>query len=398
MRLLCIIFIFFASLFGMQDATMVVSNEALSLPKLKIIDKSGNINQRLKDNFYSVLKSDFKVTAAYELDETSYDFVFEYSLLQTSNSIEIKGVLKDKNGKQIYTKSLVSNDVNNYVFLAHNYIVEFAKEMKLDDVSWMNQKIIFAKKISSKKSSIVIADYTLSYQKPIITTGLNLFPKWADNAQSSFYYSDYSGKNIVLYRYDILTGKKEAIMNGYGMLVVTDVSKDGGKILVTMAPNDQPDIYLYNVINRTSKKITDYKGIDVSGKFIKNDSAIVFVSDRLGYPNVFMQDIGSFSSVKPMVFKGKNNSSISTYDNYIVYSSREDSATFNLYLMSLNTDYIRQLTLNGKNVFPNYSHNGNSILFLKHLGNQSSVVVLRIEQNLAFSFALKAGLIHSFDW
>lgn len=398
MRLLCTIFIFFASLFGMQDATMVVSNEALSLPKLKIIDKSGNINQRLKDNFYSVLKSDFKVTAAYELDETNYDFVFEYSLLQTSNSIEIKGVLKDKNGKQIYTKSLVSNDVNNYVFLAHNYIVEFAKEMKLDDVSWMNQKIIFAKKISSKKSSIVIADYTLSYQKPIITTGLNLFPKWADNAQSSFYYSDYSGKNIVLYRYDILTGKKEAIMNGYGMLVVTDVSKDGGKILVTMAPNDQPDIYLYNVINRTSKKITDYKGIDVSGKFIKNDSAIVFVSDRLGYPNVFMQDIGSFSSVKPMVFKGKNNSSISTHDNYIVYSSREDSATFNLYLMSLNTDYIRQLTLNGKNVFPNYSHNGNSILFLKHLGNQSSVVVLRIEQNLAFSFALKAGLIHSFDW
>lgn len=398
MRLLCTIFIFFASLFGMQDATMVVSNEALSLPKLKIIDKSGNINQRLKDNFYSVLKSDFKVTAAYELDETNYDFVFEYSLLQTSNSIEIKGVLKDKNGKQIYTKSLVSNDVSNYVFLAHNYIVEFAKEMKLDDVSWMNQKIIFAKKISSKKSSIVIADYTLSYQKPIITTGLNLFPKWADNAQSSFYYSDYSGKNIVLYRYDILTGKKEAIMNGYGMLVVTDVSKDGGKILVTMAPNDQPDIYLYNVINRTSKKITDYKGIDVSGKFIKNDSAIVFVSDRLGYPNVFMQDIGSFSSVKPMVFKGKNNSSISAYDNYIVYSSREDSATFNLYLMSLNTDYIRQLTLNGKNVFPNYSHNGNSILFLKHLGNQSSVVVLRIEQNLAFSFALKAGLIHSFDW
>lgn len=398
MRLLCTIFIFFASLFGMQDATMVVSNEALSLPKLKIVDKSGNINQRLKDNFYSVLKSDFKVTAAYELDETNYDFVFEYSLLQTSNSIEIKGVLKDKNGKQIYAKSLVSNDVNNYVFLAHNYIVEFAKEMKLDDVSWMNQKIIFAKKISSKKSSIVIADYTLSYQKPIITTGLNLFPKWADNAQSSFYYSDYSGKNIVLYRYDILTGKKEAIMNGYGMLVVTDVSKDGGKILVTMAPNDQPDIYLYNVINRTSKKITDYKGIDVSGKFIKNDSAIVFVSDRLGYPNVFMQDIGSFSSVKPMVFKGKNNSSISAYDNYIVYSSREDSATFNLYLMSLNTDYIRQLTLNGKNVFPNYSHNGNSILFLKHLGNQSSVVVLRIEQNLAFSFALKAGLIHSFDW
>lgn len=397
MRVIFVIFIFFASVFAV-DATMVVSNEALSLPKLKIVDKTGNINQGLKSNFNMVLKSDFKVSAAYEVIENDiYDFVFEYNLLQNQSTLTINGTLKDKSGKQIYNKSLSSNDISDYVFLSHNYIADFAKDMNFDDLSWMRQKIIFAKKISAKRSSIVIADYTLKYQKTIISSGLNLFPKWADNAQSSFYYSDYSNKNIVLYKYDMLTGKKSQILSGNGMLVVTDVSKDGNKFLVTMAPNDQPDIYVYDMTSKNLKRVTDYKGIDVSGKFIKNDNAVVFVSDRLGYPNVFMQNIGS-SSVTQMVYQGKNNSSISTYDNYIVYSSREDSATFNLYLMSLDSEYVRQLTANGKNIFPKFSQNGNSILFIKLLGGQSSIAVLRINQNLAFNFALRDGLIHSLDW
>lgn len=98
------------------------------------------------------------------------------------------------------------------------------------------------------------------------------------------------------------------------------------------------------------------------------------------------------------MYKGKNNSSIGTYGDYVVYSSRDDSSTFNLYLMSLKNNYIRQLTANGKNIFPKFSHNGNSILFIKTLGGQNSITILRINQNLSFNFALKAGMIHSIDW
>ena len=59
------------------------------------------------------------------------------------------------------------------------------------------------------------------------------------------------------------------------------------KLVLTMAPNSQPDIYVYNTETKLKKRITKYAGIDVGGNFVENDTKIVFVSDRLKYPNIF---------------------------------------------------------------------------------------------------------------
>lgn len=61
-----------------------------------------------------------------------------------------------------------------------------------------------------------------------------------------------------------------------GMIVCSDVSKDGNKLLLTMAPKDQPDIYLYDLQTRKITKITDYPGIDVNGNFIDDDKRIAY--------------------------------------------------------------------------------------------------------------------------
>lgn len=267
MRYMIFIFLLIVKLFS-SDATMIVSNEILSLPKLKIVDKTTSTDRMLKDNFYSVLKSDFMVSAAYDVSDNEYDFIFEYNLFKENNLIALNGVMKDKSGKIVYSKKM-SNNENSYVFLAHNYIVDFAQTMGFDDLSWMKQKVVFSQKVNPKKSNIIISDYTLSDRKIVISNGLNIFPKWCDNTQTSFYYSDYTTDDIVLYKYNLLTGEKVKILNGKGMLVVTDVNKDGSKIVVTMAPNDQPDIYIYDVSSKKTKKVTNYHGIDVSGKFVK---------------------------------------------------------------------------------------------------------------------------------
>ena len=83
------------------------------------------------------------------------------------------------------------------------------------------------------------------------------------------------------------------------MTIVSDVSKDGSKLLVTNAPKGQPEIYLYS--SGSLRAITDYNGIDVSGNFVDNDSRVVFVSDRLGYPNIFVTGIDG-GNVQQMVY------------------------------------------------------------------------------------------------
>ena len=186
------------------------------------------------------------------------------------------------------------------------------------------------------------------------------------------------------------------------MIVASDVSQDGTKLLLTMAPNDQSDIYLYDTINKSLKRVTTFSGIDVNGNFVDNDSRVVFVSDRLGYPNVFATSING-GAVEQMVFHGKNNNSISTFENYVVYSSRESAneytqKTFNIYLISTKSDYVRQLTADGVNTYPRFSSDGGSIVFIKSIGDSSAVGIIRVNENRSFQFPLRIGKLQSIDW
>ena len=97
---------------------------------------------------------------------------------------------------------------------------------------------------------------------------------------------------------------------------------------------------------------------------------IVFISNRLGYPNVFSKRLGS-SEVEQMIYYGKSNSACSAHGEYIVYKARESSNafsknTFNLHLISTKTDFIRRLTATGINEFPRFSKDGDAVLFIKN--------------------------------
>ncbi|MEE6532725.1 Tol-Pal system protein TolB, partial [Campylobacter coli] len=91
---------------------------------------------------------------------------------------------------------------------------------------------------------------------------------------------------------------------------------------------------------------------------------------------------------------------VSTYKDFLVYSSREPNqvGVFNIYLMSINSTGIRQFTANGKNLFPRFSSDGGSIVFIKYLGAQSALGVIRVNANKTFYFPLKVGKIQSIDW
>ena len=201
---------------------------------------------------------------------------------------------------------------------------------------------------------------------------------------------------------NLFTNRLETILKSDGMIVCSDVSNDGTQLVLTMAPNSQPDIYVYNTISKIKTRITKYSGIDIGGNFIENNTKIVFVSDRLKYPNIFAKKIGQ-NGVERLIYHGKNNSQSTTSDDYIVYSSRESdnefgANVFNLYLMSTKSDYVRRLTTNGRNQFPKFSSNGESILFIKSSNNKSYLGIIRVNYNKSFLFPLKTGKLQSIDW
>ncbi|MGI8041171.1 Tol-Pal system protein TolB [Campylobacter coli] len=403
MKKIVTVFLIFLGILWAEDPVIDVVNSGVVLPKIIVKDNSNLSDINLKRSFYNIIVNDLKVSSNFEVvsdaSSEAANYTFEYDLSKNGNALNLHVKIK-AGGLEKSSQTYALNSVEQYPFLAHKSVKASVNALGLAPVEWMDHKILIARNSSSKKSQIIVADYTLTYQKVIIDGGLNLFPKWGNKEQSIFYYTAYDHDRPTLYRYDLRTNKASKILASGGMVVASDVSLDGSKLLVTMAPKDQPDVYLYDLNSKNLTQLTNYSGIDVNGNFIGvDDSKFVFVSDRLGYPNIFIQNLNN-GSAEQAVFHGKNNSAVSTYKDFLVYSSREPNqvGVFNIYLMSINSTGIRQFTANGKNLFPRFSSDGGSIVFIKYLGAQSALGVIRVNANKTFYFPLKVGKIQSIDW
>ncbi len=418
-----LLFLMISVTLSAYDATIEIVKKIDRKPHIAVADATeAPIERTMKRKLLKLLIGDLKVTTHFDVDDSftklpyeensgvaqlakeGVELVVKVKLEKQSSGKLVASVrlINAKNLSLLYEKFYTIGKTKRYPFLAHNIAIDINDFTGAPPVNWMRKYVIFAMYIKPGKSDILVSDYTLTFKKRIVRGGLNLFPKWANKKQDAFYYTSFSGREPTLYRVDIYTGAKKRIASSPGMMVCSDVSRDGSKLLVTMAPYDQPDIYLLDLHKRIKKRLTRYSGIDVSGNFVDNETKIVFISERLGYPNIFAKDIAG-GPVEQMVYHGKNNSSCSTFGKYIVYSSREGKSafgfnTFNLYLISTQTDYIRKLTTSGKNLFPRFGDDGETILFIKYINGGTALGVLRLNANKSFLFPLRTGKIQSIDW
>lgn len=399
-----------------NDATIEVIKKVDSLPTLAVEDSSISYDDTFKLKFFKTVVSDLNVISLFNVDRhhrvthfndtdvlvenINMNYVLRYKMFEDDNgalNVKLKMI---KNSDIVFSKNYRIGNKDVYMFVSHAIAYDINKFMGAPSVEWMKRKVVFSRVTEPQKSEIVIADYTLAYQHVVIKGGFNLFPKWANKEQSGFYYTSLNGKKPTLKHVELSSGKSSNVISSDGMMICSDVSNNSNELLLTMAPKGQPDIYLYNVSTKKYTRVTKYRGIDVSGQFM-NDS-IVFVSDRLGYPNVFSKNIDN-DEVEQMVYYGKSNSACSVNGEYIVYKARESSNafsknTFNLHLISTNTDFIRRLTATGVNEFPRFSKDGDAILFIKNYKAQSSLGIIRLNHNKNYLFPLKYGKIQSMDW
>lgn len=421
-KIVFILLICFSNLLFAVDAKLEIIKKSQNLPKIVISIASDAKDTQLLSKVKKVISKDLKVSGHFEvlniekksdynkkpdmlfLSRKGADLYLNINVQRTGfGAFVLETKLYDVNTKVLaLNKTFSTKYEDRYPFLSHRVAISINKYLKAPSIDWMDKFIIFSVYKDAKKADILIGDYTLTYQKTIVRGGLNVFPKWANAKQDSFYYTTYNRGLPTIVKASLFTGKKKVVMKSEGMIVASDVSSDGSKILITASPKGQPDIYLYDTKRKVSQKLTSYKGIDVGAHFVEDDKKIVFVSDRLKYPNIFSKSIKG-RGVQRLVYHGRNNSSATTHKNYVVYSSRDKinefgKKSFNLYLMSTKSDFLRRLTSSGVNQFPKFSNDGESILHLKNVGTRSYLGIIRLNYNKSFTFPLSSGKIQSIDW
>jgi TolB protein len=396
------------------DATFKISTDIEQRTRISMIDSSVSKSER----FFKTFLSDFKISGHFLADKKHHvgelssnsipasvkksSYILKYNLSQSTGSKLVVRLLQSSTGREIFTKSYAIPDTQKVAFLIHKAVSDVNNVLKYPDISWINRYIVYATYTGSGRSEIRLSDYTFSYRKTLIKGGLNLFPKWADASQRNIYYTSYRDVKPTLYKLNIYSGAKQKIVSSEGMLVCSDVSANGSKLLLTMAPHGQADIYELNLGSKSKTRITKFSGIDVNGRYANNEKSIVFVSNRLGYANVFKKSIHS-SATSQVVYHGRNNNACDAHGNKIIYSSRESRSTFggnkfNIYLGSLGKSSTRPITTTGSNQFPRFSKDGAVVLFLKQRGKRTSIGYTNLTSFQSLLFPFHGNKIQSIDW
>lgn len=414
------IFLVVNFLYGV-DAELEILKKVTNIPSVSVKKSIDCDDKKLCRDIENLITKDLEVSGHFKTINTKYtlpldttpnmvtlkreniDLYVTFNVKKEGKALNVSLKMYDINSRNlVINKTYTTSKASRFPFLVHRVAIDINAHLNAPSIDWMNRFVIFSKYTGVKQSEIVIADYTLTFQQTIIRGGFNIFPKWAGDEQEEFFFTSYVNSVPTLYKANIYTGKRKRILKSDGMIVASDVSKDGNKVLVTMSPNSQPDIYEYNLKTKRKKRITRYKGIDVGGSYVDNDTRVVFVSDRLKKPNIFAKSING-KGVERMVYHGRNNSSCTTYNDMIIYSSRDTSSefgfnTFNLYMISTKSSFIKKLTSSGINQFAKFSSNGESVLFIKKDKGKSYLGIIRLSYDRTYLFPLKVGKLQSIDW
>jgi TolB protein len=387
------------------DATITVKKDVESRASIALVDGSSVPNGKL----FNLLQSDLKISGHFLADRRHHrgdvgatmvppalkgkEYLLRYTYTTALGAKLVVRLVQTSNGAEVFKKSYSLSSSHQFPFLAHKAVSDINKVLGYPSIDWINRYVVYSRYTGRRQSEIVLADYTFSYQKVLIRGGLNLFPKWANDNQQSIYYTSYTTVKPTLYRLNIYSGSKSKIASSEGMIVCSDVSRSG-RILVTMAPAGQSDIYEMSGSGGSVKRVTTFHGIDVSGKYVENDQSVAFVSNRLGYPNVFKKSLGG-SGATQLVYHGRNNNACDAFGNRVVYASREGSRRFNIYLKEGSS--TRPITTSGSNQFPRFSSDGSVVMYIKQRGNSSSVGYMNFKSNqsILFPFGKK---VQSIDW
>ena len=400
------------------DATLEIITSSTKLPFI-VFEQIAD-NNEYGQKLLSQLVGDLKVSNHFQVEkgesvkdrepdfqtykDKKIDLIARVSASKRGGGIAGRLVLYDvRNAKKVLEQEYTQPTLNRYPFLAHEMCIGINTYVQAPRIDWMRELVVLSKYTTSGNSLITLADYTLTFQQDIIQGGLNIFPKWGNKEKTIIYFTRYINDKPTILRYELSTNTAEIITQSDGMAVVSDVSSDGQRLLLSLTPNKgAADVYLYELQTKNLKRLTTFSGIDVGGKFINGEKEVAFVSDRLGYPNVFATNIEG-GNVEQLVFHGRNNSSVASHDKYIVYTSRESNNefglnTFNIYLIATNSDFIRRLTEKGSNQMPTFSKDGKNIMYIKHTQTQSALGIIRLDYNSSYFFSLPKVKIQSYDW
>ncbi len=227
---------------------------------------------------------------------------------------------------------------------------------------FFRSNLAFVKRDGQRKQIFMSTAQGVGVQQITNLDGVCMSPSWSHDGQRLvFAFLDQKGHSICEWNRQTRELRRFRMP---GSTVISPAFTARGTIAVALDMGGSPDIYELNADFSIARVLEQHWGIDVSPDFDASGTKMVFVSNRLGNPHVFVKDLAS-GSLARVSFEGKYNTapSISPDGKLVVYSHMI-GGQHKLFLADLASGVERQLTFGpGNDEDASWSPDGYFIAF-----------------------------------
>lgn len=257
--------------------------------------------------------------------------------------------------------------VSNWRRIAH-VISDRIYERLTGEDGYFDTRIVYIAetgKATNRIKRLAIMDQD-GFNQQYLTDGsyLVLTPRFSPNRQEITYLSYFNNQPRV-YLFNILSGRFELLGDFPGMTFAPRFSPDGNKVIMTLAENGNSDIYTMDLRTRRTRRLTNHPGIDTSASYSPSGDNIVFNSDRGGTQQLYtMRSDGS--DVRRISFgKGRYATPVWSPRGDLVAFTKIGDSKFRIGVMKPDGTGERILTDSYQDEGPTWSPNGRVLMFFR---------------------------------
>jgi TolB protein len=241
-----------------------------------------------------------------------------------------------------------------------------------------NSKLVFVGRASAATSKqIYISDFDGSNAFPITRTGVpHLSPSW-NKAGTQIAYTSYEDGNPDLFVYDVATRRSRKISGAKGINSGGNFAPSGKLVAFTGSVNGDADIYTASPSGGARKLFITGNGLDVDPTFSPDGKMMAFVSGRFGNPHIFVAQLQWNGDNEVKVLGDKRLTYAGWYNATPSWTPEGDRLAFagydkeidrfDLFLMNPDGTKLERLTLRtGDNERPWFSPNGQNLVFMSN--------------------------------
>lgn len=239
---------------------------------------------------------------------------------------------------------------------------------------FFRSNLAFVKRDGQRKQVFMSTAQGVGVQQLTNLNGVCMSPSWSHDGQKLvFAFLDQKGHSICEWNRQTRELRR---LKMPGATVISPTFTARGTIAVTLDMGGSPDIYELNPDFSIARVLEKSWAIDVSPDFDQAGDKMVFVSNRLGNPQIFMKNLTT-GVVSRVSFDGKYNTapSISPDGKLVVYSHLINGQ-HKLFLADLASGVERQLTFGpGSDEDASWSPDGYFIAFASNRSGRYQIYI-----------------------